>query len=125
MVDRILEFSLRNRGVVLLATFAMIIAGVWAAIRLPIDAVPDVTNVQVTINTEVQALSPEEVEQQVSFPLETAMAGLQGLEEVRSLSKFGLSQVTLVFKDGTDIYQARQFVSERLQNVRSNLPSSA
>ena len=125
MVDRILEFSLRNRGVVLLATFALIIAGIWAAIRLPIDAVPDITNVQVTINTEVQALSPEEVEQQVSFPLETAMAGLQGLEEVRSLSKFGLSQVTLVFKDGTDIYQARQFVSERLQNVRTKLPSGA
>jgi AcrB/AcrD/AcrF family len=96
MVDRIIEFSLRNRAVVLLATLALVAAGAWSATRLPIDAVPDITNVQVQINTQVAALSPEEIERQVSFPIETEMAGLQGLHEVRSLSKFGLSQITLV-----------------------------
>lgn len=125
MVNRILEFSLRHRGFVLLGASLLVIAGVWSAIHLPIDAVPDITNVQVTINTKVSALSPEEVEQQVSFPIETEMAGLQGLHEVRSLSKFGLSQVTLVLEDGTDIYRARQFVSERLQNTRAKLPADA
>lgn len=125
MVDRILEFSLRNRALVLLAAFALIAAGVWSASVLPIDAVPDITNVQVQINTQVSALSPEEVEREISFPIETAVAGLQGLEEVRSLSKFGLSQTTLVFADGTDIYRARQLVSERLQSARHELPPGA
>lgn len=122
MIDRIFEFSLRNRGLVLLAAAAAIIVGVWAALRLPIDAVPDITNVQVQINTHVPALSPQEVETQVSFPIETEMAGLQGLQEMRSLSKFGLSQITLVFTEQTDIYRARQLVSERLQSVLGELP---
>ena len=122
MIDRIFEFALRQRILVLLATFALVTIGAWSALRLPIDAVPDITNVQVQINTQAGALSPEEIERQVSFPIETEMAGLQGLEEVRSLSKFGLSQITLVFAEGTDIYRARQLVSERLQSAREDLP---
>src|SRR5688572_9381407 len=125
MIDRILELSLRHRTFVLLAGFALIGAGVWSALHLPIDAVPDITNVQVQINTTVPALSPEEIERQVSFPIETEMAGLQGLEEVRSLSKFGLSQITMVFSEKTDIYRARQLVTERLQSVLAELPAGA
>ena len=123
MIGKIFEISLRQRMFVLIGTLALMGAGVWSALRLPIDAVPDVTNVQVTINTTVPALSPEEIERQISFPIETEMAGLQGLEEVRSLSKFGLSQVTMVFSDGTDIYRARQLVSERMQSVLGDLPA--
>jgi heavy metal efflux system protein len=122
MVDRIFEFALRQRLFVVMGTLALIAAGIWSAMRLPMDAVPDITNVQVQINTAVPAFSPEEIERQISFPIEMEMAGLQGLEEVRSLSKFGLSQLTLVFREGTDIYRARQLVSERLQSVRSDLP---
>ena len=123
MIGKIFEISLRQRMFVLIGTLALLGGGVWSALRLPIDAVPDVTNVQVTINTTVPALSPEEIERQISFPIETEMAGLQGLEEVRSLSKFGLSQVTMVFSDGTDIYRARQLVSERMQSVLGDLPA--
>ena len=123
MIGKIFEISLRQRMFVLIGTLALMGGGVWSAFRLPIDAVPDVTNVQVTINTTVPALSPEEIERQISFPIETEMAGLQGLEEVRSLSKFGLSQVTMVFSDGTDIYRARQLVSERMQSVLGDLPA--
>lgn len=122
MIDRIFEFALRQRVFVLMGALALIAAGVWSALRLPVDAVPDITNVQVQINTAVPAFSPEEIERQISFPIEMEMAGLQGLEEVRSLSKFGLSQITLVFDEGTDIYRARQLVSERLQSVRGELP---
>src|SRR5688572_18224046 len=122
MIDRIFEFALRQRVFVLMGTLALIAAGVWSALRLPIDAVPDITNVQVQINTTVPALSPEEIERQISFPIEMEMGGLPGLEEVRSLSKFGLSQITLVFGERTDIYRARQLVSERLQSVRGDLP---
>jgi len=125
MIDKIFEFALHRRVLLLAFALALIAAGVWSAIRLPIDAVPDITNVQVVINTTVPALSPEEVERQVSFPLEMEMAGLQGLEEVRSLSKFGLSQITMVFREGTDIYRARQLVSERLQGVTGELPAGA
>ena len=125
MIDKIFEFALHRRVLVLAGALALIAAGVWSALRLPIDAVPDITNVQVAIYTTVPALSPEEVERQVSFPIETEMAGLQGLEEVRSLSKFGLSQVTMVFNDGADIYRARQLVSERLQSVIGDLPAGA
>ena len=125
MIDKIFEFAVHRRVLVLAGALALIAAGVWSALRLPIDAVPDITNVQVAIYTTVPALSPEEVERQVSFPIETEMAGLQGLEEVRSLSKFGLSQVTMVFREGTDIYRARQLVSERLQSVIGELPAGA
>lgn len=122
MINRILEFSIRQRVFVLMATFGLIGVGFWSMLRLPIDAVPDITNVQVQINTEVAALAPEEIEKLVTFPIETEMAGIQNLVELRSISKFGLSQVTLVFEDGTDIYRARQLVTERLQNTLDELP---
>jgi len=122
MLNQILEFSVRQRMFVIMATLALIGIGVWSAIRLPIDAVPDITNIQVQVNTEVPALAPEEIEKLVTFPIENEMTGIPGLTELRSLSKFGLSQVTLVFKDGTDIYRSRQLVSERLQTVMDELP---
>ena len=122
MIDRIFEFALRQRVFVLMGTVALIAAGIWSATRLPIDAVPDITNIQVQINTVTPSLSPEEIERQVTFPIETEMAGLQGVHEIRSLSKFGLSQVTMVFEEGTDIYRARQLVSERLNHVTAEVP---
>ena len=122
MLDRLLEFSLRQRPFIALATVVLIAAGVLAALRLPIDAVPDITNVQVQINTAVPALAPEEIEKLVTFPIESEMAGLPGMVELRSLSKFGLSQVTMVFADGTDVFRTRQLVSERLQAVLDALP---
>jgi cobalt-zinc-cadmium resistance protein CzcA len=122
MVNSIIEFSLRQRPFVLLASAALLLAGIWSAFHLPVDAVPDITNIQVQVNTEVPALAPEEIEKLVTFPLEIELAGVPGMIELRSLSKFGLSQVTLVFKDGTDIYRARQLVSERLQNAVDELP---
>src|SRR5262245_16044113 len=123
MLSRLLDFSVRQWVLVVLATGGLIGIGVWSALRLPIDAVPDVTNVQVQINTAVPALAPEEIEKLVTAPLENEMAGLPGLTELRSLSKFGLSQITLVFADGTDIYRSRQFVTERLQTVLDELPA--
>jgi heavy metal efflux system protein len=123
MIDRLLNFSLHQRVFVLLGTLALAAAGIWAAFRLPIDATPDITNTQVQINTEVKGLAPEEIEKLVTFPLETAMSGVPGMTELRSLSKTGLSQLTLVFTDGTDVYRARQLVSERLQNAVEELPS--
>jgi cobalt-zinc-cadmium resistance protein CzcA len=122
MLNRLLEFSVRQRVFVLLATLVLIGIGVWSALRLPIDAVPDITNIQVQVNTSVPALAPEEIEKLVTFPIENEMAGIPGLIELRSLSKFGLSQVTLVFEEGTDIFRSRQLVSERLQTVIEELP---
>jgi len=125
MIDRILEFSLRQRAVVLLGAVALLGAGLWSATHLPIDAVPDITGVQVQVNTEVPALAAEESEKLVTRPIEIEMAGLPGMEDMRSLTKFGLSQVTLDFKDGTDIFRARQLVAERLQGVLEKLPPGA
>jgi cobalt-zinc-cadmium resistance protein CzcA len=122
MLNRLLEFSVRQRVFVLLATLVLVGIGVYSALRLPIDAVPDITNVQVQVNTSVPALAPEEIEKLVTFPIENEMAGIPGLTELRSLSKFGLSQVNLIFEDGTDIYRSRQLVSERLQTVIDELP---
>src|SRR3954447_893109 len=122
MIQRIVEFSLKQRLFVLLVTGGLVLAGVWSAVRLPIDAVPDITNIQVQVNTEVPALAPEEIEKLVTFPLETELSGVPGMMEVRSLSKFGLSQITVIFKDRTDIYRARQLISERLQNAIEKLP---
>lgn len=122
MIDRILEFSLRQRAVILLFAAALLGAGLWSAVNLPIDAVPDITGVQVQVNTEVSALAAEESEKLVTQPIELELAGLAGAEEMRSITKFGLSQVTLQFKDGTDIYRARQLVAERLQGVLDRLP---
>ena len=123
MLNRLLEFSVRQRVFVLLATLVLVGIGVFSALRLPIDAVPDITNVQVQVNTQVPALAPEEIEKLVTFPIENEMAGIPGLTELRSLSKFGLSQVNLIFADGTDIYRSRQLVSERLQTVIDELPA--
>lgn len=125
MIDRILDFSLRQRAFVLLGAVALLGAGLWSATHLPIDAVPDITGVQVQVNTEVPALAAEESEKLVTQPIERELAGLPGVEEMRSITKFGLSQVTLQFKDGTDIYRARQLVAERLQGVMERLPAGA
>ena len=122
MIDRILEFSLHQRAFVLLGAAALLGTGLWSALHLPIDAVPDITGVQVQINTEVPALAAEESEKLVTQTIERELAGLPGVEEMRSITKFGLSQVTLQFKDGTDIYRARQLVAERLQGVLEQLP---
>ncbi len=117
MLNPIIDWSLRNRLLVMIATTAVIVAGVVAFRRLPIDAFPDTTPVQVQINTVAPALSPLEIERQATAPVEQAISGLPKLAEVRSISRFGLSQVTVVFEEGTDIYLARQVVSERLQAV--------
>ena len=122
MIDAILDFSIRQRWLVLVATVGFATLGAWNFTRLPIDAVPDITNVQVQINTKAVGYSPLEVEQRITFPIETAMGGLPRLDYTRSLSRYGLSQVTVVFKDGTDIYFARQLVNERIQEVKDRLP---
>jgi cobalt-zinc-cadmium resistance protein CzcA len=122
VLERILDFSLRARWAVLAITAAIAALGAWNLARLPIDAVPDITTVQVQINSEAPGMTPLEVEQRITFPLETALGGLPRLEHTRSLSRYGLSQVTVVFEDGTDIYFARQLVNERVQEVRSKLP---
>jgi cobalt-zinc-cadmium resistance protein CzcA len=123
MIDKILEFALRQRAFVLLAALALLGGGLWSAAHLPIDAIPDITGVQVQINTEVPSLAAEESEKLVTMPIELQLAGLPGVEEMRSLTKFGLSQVTLQFSDDTDIYRARQLVAERLQGAIDQLPA--
>ena len=122
MFERIIQFAIEQRFLVLLAVLAMAGVGVASYQKLPIDAVPDITNVQVQINTQAPGYSPLETEQRVTYPIETVMAGLPNLEQTRSLSRYGLSQVTVIFKDGTDIYFARQLVNERLQEARDKLP---
>ena len=122
MIDRILQFSIAQRWVVLLATISVATFGVFNYQRLPIDAVPDITNVQVQVNTEAPGYSPLEAEQRITFPVETAMAGMPRLLETRSISRYGLSQVTVIFEDGTDIYFARQLVNERVLEARDSLP---
>ncbi|MBI4953042.1 MAG: efflux RND transporter permease subunit [Myxococcales bacterium] len=117
MLNRIIALSLRHRLVVVLASLAVVVAGLVAFRSLPIDAFPDTTPVQVQVNTVAPALSPLEIERQVTAPVEQAISGLPGLAEVRSLTRFGLSQVTVIFDDGTDIWLARQVVNERLQTV--------
>ena len=114
MINAILEFSLRQRAVVLLGAVALLAAGLWSAFHLPIDAVPDITGLQVQINTEAHGLAAKESEKLVTQPIEQVLTGLPGVVELRSITKFGLSQVTLQFKDGTDIFRARQLVTERL-----------
>ena len=123
MFDKIIRFSIEQRWIVLLMVLGMSALGVYNYQQLPIDAVPDITNVQVQINTSASGYSPLEAEQRITFPVETAMAGLPGLDQTRSISRYGLSQVTVIFKDGTDIYFARQLVNERIQQAKENLPS--
>ena len=122
-LEGMIRFAISHRWLMLAMTAALIALGAWSFTRLPIDATPDMTNVQVQINTEATGYSPLESEQRVTFPIETAMAGLPGLDYSRSISRYGLSQVTVAFKDGTDLYFARQQVSERLQQVKSQLPA--
>jgi len=122
MFERIIRFAIEQRWLVLLAVFGMAALGVFSYQKLPIDAVPDITNVQVQINTQTPGYSPLETEQRVTYPLETVMAGLPGLEQTRSLSRYGLSQITVIFKDGTDLYFARQLVNERIQEAKARLP---
>src|SRR3989344_6216216 len=122
MFEKLIRFSIEQRWLVLLAALGMAALGVFSYQKLPIDAVPDITNVQVQINTQAAGYSPLETEQRVTSPIETVMAGLPNLEQTRSLSRYGLSQVTVIFDDGTDIYFARQLVNERVQNALSQLP---
>ena len=122
MLERIIALSIRFRWIVMALVILACAIGAWSFQRLPIDATPDITNVQVQINTEAPGFSPLESEQRITFPVETAIAGLPGLEYTRSVSRYGLSQVTVVFEDGTDIYFARQLVNERLQAARGQLP---
>ena len=122
MIERIIQFSIRYRWLVVLAVLCIASLGVYNFQRLAIDAVPDITNVQVQINTAAPGLSAPEIEQRITFPVETAMAGIPRLESVRSLSYYGLSQVTVVFEDGTDIYLARQLITERLRQADDELP---
>ncbi|TKR29583.1 CusA/CzcA family heavy metal efflux RND transporter [Luteimonas gilva] len=123
MLEKIIRFAIAHRWLMLMLTLALIGLGGWSFTRLPIDATPDITNVQVQINTETPGYSPLEAEQRVTFPIETVLAGLPRLDYTRSLSRYGLSQVTVVFEDGTDIYFARQQVAERLQQAKPQLPA--
>ena len=122
MFERIIRFCIEQRWLVMLVVAGMAALGVYSYTKLPIDAVVDISNVQVVINTQAAGYSPLETEQRVTYPIETVMAGLPGLEETRSLSRYGLSQVTVIFKDGTDIYFARQLVNQRVQEARDRLP---
>jgi len=117
MISAILNFSLANRLLVIIGSLLLLGAGIFSALHLPVDAVPDITNTQVQINSAVPALAPEESEKLVTYPLELALSGIAGVQEFRSITKSGLSQVTLVFEDGVDIFRARQLVSERLNTV--------
>ena len=124
MLDRIIEFSIRRNLIIIAAVLALAGLGIWNFNKLPIDAVPDITNVQVMINTEAAGYTPLEIEQRVTYPLETALAGIPGLENTRSISRYGLSQVVAIFNDETDIYFARQLVNERLFSAKSELPAN-
>ncbi|MBC7945019.1 MAG: CusA/CzcA family heavy metal efflux RND transporter [Burkholderiales bacterium] len=123
MFERIIRFAIEQRWLVMAAVLGMAALGVYSYQKLPIDAVPDITNVQVQINTSAPGYSPLEVEQRITYPIETVMSGLPNLEETRSLSRYGLSQVTVIFEDGTDIYFARQLVNQRIQEARERLPA--
>jgi len=123
MLSRLIEVSLTNRMLVLILVFLMAASGAYAALHLPIDAVPDMTNVQVQVVTDAGSLSPIEVERYVTYSVESVMGGLPNIEELRSVSKFGISVVTIVFEEGTDVYWARQLVSERLRDAADNIPA--
>ena len=122
MLEYLLRFSIRKSSIIMLVVLALAALGIWNFTKLPIDAVPDITNVQVMINTESPGYTPLEVEQRVTYPLETALAGIPNLISTRSVSRYGLSQVTAIFSDETDVYFARQLVNERLLSAKSDLP---
>ena len=121
-LERMIHFSIQHRWMMMIVVTVLILLGAYNFTRLSIDAVPDITNVQVQINTEAAGYSPLEVEQRITFPVETALAGMPKLDYTRSLSRYGLSQVTVVFEEGTDIYFARQLINERIQQIKSELP---
>ena len=122
MLDKIIKFSIKNKIVIGIMTFLLILWGVWSATKLPIDAVPDITNNQVQIFTTCPTLAGQEVEQLVTFPIEQSIANIPNIEEVRSISRFGLSVITVVFKDEVDIFFARQLINERLKEAENNIP---
>lgn len=122
MLEQLINMSIRHRWMMMIVTLALMALGVYNATKLPIDAVPDITNVQVQINTAAPGYSPLEVEQRVTFPLETALMGLPSMDYTRSISRYGLSQVTVIFDEGTDIYFARQLINERLSAISGEIP---
>lgn len=122
MIDNIIRLSVERRFLFLVLALILIGIGVWSYQRLPIDAVPDITNVQVQINTKAPGYSPLEAEQRITFPVETALYGLPNLSYTRSISRYGLSQITVIFEEGTDIFFARNLIDERLANLKSVLP---
>ncbi|MCZ3074559.1 CusA/CzcA family heavy metal efflux RND transporter [Acinetobacter baumannii] len=124
LFDRIIQFSINNAIWVMMFVIAWIGVGVYSYQKLSIDAVPDITNVQVQINSQANGFTAPEVEQRITYPIENAMSGIPNLEQTRSISRYGLSQVTIIFKDGTDIYWARQLINQRLQEAKSALPDS-
>ncbi|MEY2823840.1 MAG: hypothetical protein RLZ64_378 [Pseudomonadota bacterium] len=123
MFERLIQASIAQRVLIMFASLMLIVVGVYSYQRLPIDAVPDITNVQVQINTYAPGYSPLETEQRITFPVETVMAGLPGLQQTRSLSRYGLSQVTVIFSEDTDLFFARQLVNERVAQARERLPA--
>lgn len=124
MLEKIIKFSIQQRFFVIVGALALVALGMYNFRILPIDAVPDVTNVQVQINTEAPGFTPLETEQRITFPIETSLAGMPRLKRTRSVSRYGLSQVTVIFEDGTDIYFARQLINAKLQEVKGHLPES-
>ena len=122
MLNHIIRFSIRNKLIIGLLTLALIIWGAWSVSQLPIDAVPDITNNQVQVITTSPSLAAPDIERLVTFPVEISLANIPGLIELRSFSRFGLSIVTVVFRDEVDVYWARQQIAERLQNVMSQIP---
>ena len=125
MIDSLLTTSVRSRWLILFITVVVAAFGAWQLNLLPIDVTPDITNKQVQINTVVPTLSPIEIEKRVTFPIETALSGLAGVESVRSFSRNGFSQVTVIFREDTNLYFMRQQVSERLSRARADLPEGA
>lgn len=123
MLDKIIHFSIRNKLFIGIMTLILIIWGVWSATKLPIDAVPDITNNQVQIYTPCPTLAGQEVEQLVTFPIEQSIATVPKIEEIRSISRFGLSVITVVFEEDVDIYFARQLINERLQEAVDKIPA--
>ncbi|MAX65926.1 MAG: CusA/CzcA family heavy metal efflux RND transporter [Bacteriovoracaceae bacterium] len=123
MISKLVKFSIDYRWIVILITFLLALFGWESFKKLPIDAVPDITNVQVQVNTQVEGRSPQEIERIVTFPIESALNGVPGVSQIRSITRYGLSQVTAVFEDEMDIYLARQLVSERLQAIKNQLPN--
>ena len=121
MLNKIIHFSIKNKIIVAVFTIALIIWGVWSATKLPVDALPDVTNNQVQVITRAPTLAAQEVEQFITYPVERALSNIQGIEEMRSFSRFGLSVITVVFKENIDIYFARQLISEKLKNAEAEI----